>query len=291
MSDAGETLTDAMLAALPHHLRPIKSGKYTRAGCPFHGSDQQRSLSIDTDTGRFKCHSCGVWGYTEQSRADWKARQPTIVRPWERRSGLAERLKADGTEPEPLDELGDLEAAQQRLAEAADYLAGRRIPLDVVQRMGGGVGTMAGAPGLRLILPHTDLDGRTVSLYGRRIDDGTERRHHHLSRPKGVLNGPALRSSEIWLTEGAFDALALMAAGIPNAAAVFGVSGIRWEWLRACRRVVLAFDADDAGRRAITEQARQAALRGVSVSYVTPEELGGAKDIAEAWANGTLQLS
>jgi len=149
---------------------------------------------------------------------------------------------------------------------------------------------MPAAPGSRLILPHTDLEGRAVSLYGRRIDGGTERPHQHLSRPKGVLNGPALREAEVWLTEGAFDALALMAAGIPNAAAVFGVDGIRWGWLRGCRRLVLAFDADEAGRRAIAEQAKQAMLRGVSVSYVTPEELGGAKDIAEAWQRGTLRL-
>ena len=39
------------------------------------------------------------------------------------------------------------------------------------------------------------------------------------------------------------------------------------------------------------EQAKQALLRGVSVSYVTPEELGGAKDIAEAWQRGTLRLA
>jgi hypothetical protein len=295
MSDKGETLTDAMLDSLKPHLRAIQKGRYKRAGCPFHGSDEQRSLSIDTETGRFKCYSCGVWGYTEKSRAEWKARQPeTLSRPWERRSGTSERLKADGAEPEPLgaDELEHFATAQQRLSEAADYLASRRIPLEVVQRMGGGVGSMAGAPGLRLILPHTDLDGRAVSLYGRRIDGATDRPHHHLGgRPKGVLNGPALRAAEVWLTEGAFDALALLAAGVPNAAAVFGVDGLRWDWLRACRRLVLAFDADEAGRRAITEQAKQAALRGLSVAYITPEELGGAKDIAEAWQRGTLNLA
>jgi hypothetical protein len=190
-----------------------------------------------------------------------------------------------------VDELDALVAAQQRLPKAAAYLASRRIPLEVVKSMAGGVGTLPGALGLRLILPHTDAEGRAVSLYGRRIDGGQERPHHHLSRPKGVLNGRALQAAEVWLTEGAFDALALMAAGIPNAAAVFGVDGIPWGWLRDCRRLVLAFDADEAGRRAITEQAKQALLRGVAVSYLTPEELGGAKDIAEAWAAGTLRLA
>ena len=36
---------------------------------------------------------------------------------------------------------------------------------------------------------------------------------------------------------------------------------------------------------------RETLLRGVAVSYLTPEELGGAKDIAEAWAAGTLRLA
>ena len=294
MTDKGETLTESMLAAMPAHLRPIHSGKYTRAGCPFHGSDQQRSLSIDNGSGRFKCHSCGVWGYTEQARADYKARQlQAPLRPLDKPSGKAVLLKPDAAEPEGLGEteLDALVAAQPRLPEAAAYLAERRIPIEVVQRMAGGVGLMPAAPGLRLILPHTDLEGRAVSLYGRRIDGGKERPHHHLARPKGVLNGPALREAEVWLTEGAFDAIALIAAGIPNAAAVFGVDGIRWGWLRNCKRLVLAFDADEAGRRAIAEQAKQAMLRGVSVSYVTAEELGGAKDIAEAWQRGTLRLA
>jgi hypothetical protein len=293
MAEKGETLTQSMLAALPAHLRPVRAGRYDRCGCPFHGSDKQRSLSIDRESGRFQCHACGVWGYTEQARTDYKARQPQPARTWERRSGTAERLKPPAAAPDFLsvDELDALVAAQQRLPEAAAYLASRRIPLEVVQSMAGGVGTLPGAPGLRLILPHTDAEGRAVSLYGRRIDGGQERPHHHLSRPKGVLNGRALQAAEVWLTEGAFDALALMAAGIPKAAAVFGVDGIPWGWLRDCRRLVLAFDADEAGRRAITEQAKQALLRGVAVSYLTPEELGGAKDIAEAWAAGTLRLA
>lgn len=293
MAEQGETLTESMLAALPAHLRPIRSGKYTRCGCPFHGSDQQRSLSITNETGRFHCFVCNAWGYTEKARADFKARQPEPVMPWERRSNTLVRPRPIADDPEVLEEadLDFLVAAQDRLAEAAAYLEARLIPLDVCRNLGAGVAVLGNAPGLRLILPHTDLEGRAVSLYGRRIDGGDDHKHHHLARPKGVLNGLALRSQEVWLTEGPFDALALMAAGIPHAVAVFGVTGIRWNWLRNCRRLVLAFDADEAGRKAIVREAEQALLRGVAVEYVTPEELGGAKDVAEAWAAGTLRLT
>jgi len=297
-TDKGETLTDSMLAALPAHLRPVREGKYLRAGCPFHGSDQQRSLSINTETGRFQCFGCSVWGYTEQAREQWaQQHQASASKPyrppaaWAKDSGT-ERLRADGNEPQALDDelMQKLQSWQAALPEAADYLAGRRIPLELVRQMGGGVGMMGKAR--RLILPHTDPAGRIVSLYGRRIDGGSTHKHHHLQgRPKGFLNAQAVAGPDLWVTEGPFDALALVAAGIPNAAAVFGVDGIRWGWLGNVRRLVLALDADGPGQAAVAEHAKQAAMRGLQVYKLTHDELGGAKDIAEAWAAGTLNLA
>ena len=138
MSERGETLTDSMLDGLPAHLRPIREGKYLRAGCPFHGSDKQRSLSLDTETGRFQCFSCGIWGYTEAAREAWKAqhggRAIPPVKPWARSSGTV-RMRADAAEPEPLPDemLQELKQWQAALPEAAEYLEGRRIPLELVR--------------------------------------------------------------------------------------------------------------------------------------------------------------
>jgi len=300
--DRGEILTDAMLAALPHHLRPVTTGGRVRSGCPFHGSDRQRSLTVNAETGRFQCFSCGVWGYTEHARAEYlervkadadRTRAPRRQQPWERPSG-ALKLRNDAKEPEPLPDEWRARLASWRAAlpEAAEYLEGRRIPLELVRQLGGGVGTLGGAR--RLVLPHTTPAGELVSLYGRRIDAGDEAKHHHLAgRAKGWLNAPIVsEASELWICEGPFDALALMAAGIPNAVAVFGVQGIRWNWLpRSTRRLVLAFDCDEAGRKAILEHAPQAIIRGLDVLQVMPDELGGAKDIAEAWQAGTLRLT
>lgn len=295
MKERGETLTDTMLAALPAKLRPVRAGKYLRAGCPFHDSDKQRSLSISTATGRFKCHSCGAWGYTEKARADWAAThggKPTKAEPvWKRRT-RTDRLRPDPEgEPAPLAPTwaARLEAWQAALPEAAGYLASRRIPLDLVRELGGGVGTFGGAQ--RLVLPHTDPAGRTVSLYGRRIDGADDHKHHHLPGPRGWLHAPAASGPELWLAEGPFDALALMAAGIPHAVAVFGVDGIRWNWMRNVTRLVLALDHDDAGRRATERHAREAHLRGIEVLALTPDELGGHKDVAAAWAAGDLRIA
>ena len=41
----------------------VSGGQKLRMGCPFHGSDHQRSLEVDLGTGRFACYTCESWGY------------------------------------------------------------------------------------------------------------------------------------------------------------------------------------------------------------------------------------
>lgn len=48
-----------------------KSGKYLRFYCPIHGSDKQRSLSVNPENGYFLCFSCGVWGYLSEYKEKW----------------------------------------------------------------------------------------------------------------------------------------------------------------------------------------------------------------------------
>jgi hypothetical protein len=38
------------------------SGGWIRSYCPIHGGDNQRSLSINNDTGFGRCHNCSVQG-------------------------------------------------------------------------------------------------------------------------------------------------------------------------------------------------------------------------------------
>jgi len=275
------TLTQSMLDSLPSHLKPKGAGKYIRAGCPFHGSTKQRSISINTENQSFKCFSCGAWGYTEQGRDDYKP-------DYQPRSDI-KRRKVSTTKTVTL-EAGDadLKAFQSNLEQGRDYLESRKIPYSIAEKLGAGVGKLGGAA--RLILPHTNPDGEVVSLYGRRIDGGADFKHYHLSRPKGIFNAQAMNGEEVWITEGAFDCLALMASGVTNAIAVFGLNGIRWDWLKNVKRIILCFDFDESGLKAIKEQAEQALLRGIEVLAITKEELGGANDLAEAWEKGTLNL-
>ena len=96
------------------------------------------------------------------------------------------------------------------------------------------------------------------------------KRHDHLPGDKGYFNAVALRegAGPLWVCEGAFDALARRAAGVPRVVALFGVQGGRWAWARAVRELVFALDADPAGQQPGLPLARQAARRGKRVAVL-----------------------
>ena len=96
-------------------------------------------------------------------------------------------------------------------------------------------------------------------------------RHDHLPGQKGYFNAAALRegSGPLYVAEGAFDALALAAAGYPRVVAIFELYGWRWDWARTVRELVFAFDADAAGA-GWRSLGRQALMRGKRVSYLLP---------------------
>ena len=94
-----------------------------------------------------------------------------------------------------------------------------------------------------------------VNLYGRAVGTAEQvpkaKRHDHLPGVKGYFNAAALQAGAgpLWVCEGAFDALALLAAGVSRVVAIFGVHGWRWDWVREVRELVFALDADAAGQQ------------------------------------------
>src|SRR5207249_4889988 len=182
----------------------------------------------------------------------------------------------------------------------AAYLQQRGIPLALAQQLGVGYAAPGTWPhaardwrGGRVVFPHTTPDGRVVNLYGRAV--GTEeqvpkaKRHDHLPGAKGYFNAAALQgdAGPLWMCEGAFDALALLAAGVPRVVALFGVQGWRWDWVREVRELVFALDADAAGQQQWRTLARHAALRGKRVAVLPAAAYSGHKDVSEAWVAGT----
>ena len=257
----------------------------------------------------------------EAARQEWQKRQqrsqpaqpPVNVSGWSkcprqvRRVSRPLAVPVHSVRPQPT-ALPTLTAALTRFQTALPgspgeaYLRQRGIPLAVARQVGVGYATHStwlhrarDWRGGRLVFPHTTPAGDIVSLYGRAVGDNTVpkgKRHDHLPRPKGYFNAPALMMGDgpVFVCEGAFDALSLMAAGYSRVIAIFGIDGWRWEWARPVRELVLALDADTAGQRSWANFARQAILRGKRVAIVPPEAYGGWKDVNEAWVAGVLRI-
>jgi len=321
------TMTGAELAACQPIAG--EGGHVLRALCPFHGSDHQRSLRVTVATGRFVCFACGAWGYLAEARERWqekrqhqavdrrpsaRQRRPPHLQPTPHTSAgypaAASKPVAPPAAPrEPVPARPDL-AQQLAVFQTAlpgscgeTYLQQRGIPLALAQQLGVGYAAPGTWPhkardwrGGRVVFPHTTPDGHLVNLYGRAVGTAAQvpkaKRHDHLPGEKGYFNGTALQEGDgpLWVCEGAFDALALLAAGVPRVVAIFGVQGWRWEWVRAVRALVFALDADAAGQQQWRTLARQAALRGKRVAVLEPAAYGGYKDVNEAWMAGVLEV-
>ena len=291
-----KTLKMSDLYAMPVGLQPKKSGEYIRAGCPFHGSSNSRSLSITEATGRFQCFKCDAWGYTEEARERY--RQENSIKKTAYTKPLASIRVPDSPTPLDTNPIRTLARWQAGLEDSSDYLASRAIPLAVARQYGLGFcpadETFEGnVRGPRIVAPHTDIDGNVVSLYSRTCLSGIKGgpTHYHLKgRAKGLFNAPALaqRDGPLFVCEGVFDALSLLVLGY-RAVAIFGLSGWRWEWCKE-RELVLALDADQAANKAIDEFSNQAVMAGVRLLRLTPEELGGCKDVNEAHVKGVLKI-
>src|SRR5690349_7989113 len=149
------TLSEADLAA----CKPVagEGGHVLRALCPFHGSDQQRSLRVQVGSGRFVCFACGAWGYLAEARERWqdeRRRLAALQRPVDRvqraqrqRSAAAVVKSPAPRTPVPRapapvrpDLAQQLTVFQAALpgSRGAAYLQQRGIPLVLAQQLGVG---------------------------------------------------------------------------------------------------------------------------------------------------------
>jgi DNA primase len=111
-----------------------------------------------------------------------------------------------------------------------------------------------------LIIPIFGEAGHATEVYGRKITDrlrpGTPL-HLYLPGPhRGVWNFDGLKGSngEVILCEALIDALTFWCAGYRNVTAAYGVEGLTADHLaafkaHAIKRVLIAFDRDEAGER------------------------------------------
>jgi 5S rRNA maturation endonuclease (ribonuclease M5) len=125
-----------------------------------------------------------------------------------------------------------------------------------------------------IVVPIPDpLTGQWTSLYGRGLKAP---RHCYLPGPlRGVVNFQAASTSEeVVLAESIFDALSFHQAGIGIAIPIYGTNGFTPEHLdllkrERVKRVILALDNDDAGRKATDALKGKLEAAGLSVRAVT----------------------
>lgn len=208
-------------------------------------------------------------------------------------------------------------ARQLQLSETAQaYLASRGIDAEAAQRLGLGY---ASGHGLRSWLAQSGFDdrrilrsglicdgrerfrgmvvvpelvaGRVHWLAGRSIQPEANPRFQALPGPKPVLGLLRLPAPAPWIVvaEGLFDWLVLVSWGLPAVAAL-GTQGMDKlaSALQGQPRVLLAFDADEAGREATRQLSELLGAHRARI-VTLPDEVG---DVAELGArpNGRSQF-
>lgn len=129
-----------------------------------------------------------------------------------------------------------------------------------------------------LTAPLLNAQCELVQMYGRRIGKvaaSDAPRHMYMKGPhRGVFNLPALHASkDIIVCEALLDAMTFWCAGFRNVTSAYGVEGFTPELREALgaygiERVLIAYDADDAGNRAAEKLAPELAAMGLSVFCV-----------------------
>jgi len=136
-----------------------------------------------------------------------------------------------------------------------------------------------------IVVPIPDpVSGQWTSLYGRGLKTP---RHCYLPGPlRGVLNFQAARTSdEVILVESILDALSFHQAGIATAIPLYGTNGFTSDHLdllkrEGVKRVILALDNDDAGRKSTASLKEKLQAAGIVVRVASfPEGIKDANDL------------
>jgi DNA primase catalytic core len=129
-----------------------------------------------------------------------------------------------------------------------------------------------------LTIPIIDEAGNVSEIYGRKITSGLRKGtplHLYLKgKHKGVWNWQALvGAKEVILCEALIDALTFYAAGFRNVTASYGVNGLTEDHLAAfqrygTKRVLIAYDRDEAGDKAAQSLAEKLTATGIACSRI-----------------------
>jgi DNA primase len=124
-----------------------------------------------------------------------------------------------------------------------------------------------------IVIPVMSLAGEITEVYGRKINEGLRPgTPYHLYLPgphRGVWNESALTGTEeIIVCEALIDALTFWCAGYRNVTAAYGIEGFTPDHVAAfkahgTKRVLIAYDRDEAGDRAAEKLSHQLMAAGL----------------------------
>ncbi len=147
-----------------------------------------------------------------------------------------------------------------------------------------------------LTFPVLDVAGQVGEVYGRRLDPNATPRHLYLPGPhRGVWNPAGFEAEELIVCESVIDALTLWCAGFRHVTAAYGVDGWTPDHQQALvehgvKRVLVAFDGDDAGDRGAKALAAELTGAGVEVFRVELPRGADVNDVAVEAKNPTDAL-
>ena len=236
--------------------------------CPFH-DDNTPSCGIWADTGWFKCFACGAEGslvdFLMESLSISRGEAYRMTRGEDSVSEMEDRIRAFLKSDDDTYKYFNVRSFHKvypplsRWKAGMEYVQGRGVPLELVERfdMRAGVKKYAG----RVVMPIFTPSGQLVSYVGRAVSPGKVPKTRKSRSPHRTLYGLSEivtfwgpGKHDIVVVEGEFDALYLQGLGIP-AVANMGTSPMGAEKIRLLRRyakrVVLSYDGDEAGYRAM----------------------------------------
>jgi DNA primase catalytic core len=124
-----------------------------------------------------------------------------------------------------------------------------------------------------LVVPIRDLSGRVVQMYGRKVTPNLRKGtplHLYLPGSRNCVFHPEalVESDEVILCESILDALTFWSAGFRHTTCSFGVHGFTDALHEAMkshgtRRVLLAYDRDEAGEKAACELGKKLLAEGI----------------------------
>jgi DNA primase len=247
--------------------------------CPFH-EDKTPSMQVYAETNTVFCFSsnCKLKGKAIDQidfilHKEGCTKYEAILK--------AESMLGITIPKENLNEIfKKLHSSLHNTKRAIAYLESRNL-YDIKAEAGYNDGTKYKSLKNCIVFPLKDRSGNITSLYGRSIINDDNAKHYYSKDRKGLYPSyPKAETTTLILTESVIDTLTINHYTSFKSLALYGTNGFTQEHEQAIREltnleeVILFFDGDEAGRKAIEKYTEQlkSIKPGITISNVnTPE--------------------